>query len=109
MKDGGWISEAALWVKWTNKKRCVASALSILHAVDAEALSQVLSRHADAYAIAQLYAVSFVEELSCSDTLSDIYGFQVKVSMPSRFVPIPCPNHHRRSSWLEECKQGFRL
>eukprot|EP00929_Paragymnodinium_shiwhaense_P123631 TRINITY_DN9770_c0_g2_i4.p1 TRINITY_DN9770_c0_g2~~TRINITY_DN9770_c0_g2_i4.p1 ORF type:complete len:707 (-),score=93.56 TRINITY_DN9770_c0_g2_i4:283-2403(-) len=69
MNNGGWISEPALWVKWANKKRCVASALSVLQAVEAEALSQVLSRHADAYAIAQLYAASFVKELSCSDNL----------------------------------------
>eukprot|EP00929_Paragymnodinium_shiwhaense_P068310 TRINITY_DN34328_c0_g1_i1.p1 TRINITY_DN34328_c0_g1~~TRINITY_DN34328_c0_g1_i1.p1 ORF type:complete len:913 (+),score=183.54 TRINITY_DN34328_c0_g1_i1:79-2817(+) len=89
VNNGSWISEAALWVKWTNKKRCAAATLAILYAVDAEALSQVLSRHADAYAVAHLYATLFVNELSCAEELSDICNFQIKVGMPSRFVPTP--------------------
>eukprot|EP00929_Paragymnodinium_shiwhaense_P123625 TRINITY_DN9770_c0_g1_i2.p1 TRINITY_DN9770_c0_g1~~TRINITY_DN9770_c0_g1_i2.p1 ORF type:complete len:901 (-),score=138.39 TRINITY_DN9770_c0_g1_i2:151-2853(-) len=88
VSNGGWLSEAALWVNWTNKKSCVAAALSVLHAVEAEPLSQVLSRHADAYAIAHLYAASFAKELSRAKVLSDVCPFQLKVSMPDR-LPTP--------------------
>lgn len=75
---GRWIAEPALWLPWTNTGRLVAEAVCHMYSVSSTDLGDVLKFHVDAYAIAVLYARSFVDDLNRLDNFSDIPKFQIQ-------------------------------
>eukprot|EP00929_Paragymnodinium_shiwhaense_P100080 TRINITY_DN62125_c0_g1_i1.p1 TRINITY_DN62125_c0_g1~~TRINITY_DN62125_c0_g1_i1.p1 ORF type:complete len:996 (+),score=186.86 TRINITY_DN62125_c0_g1_i1:127-3114(+) len=89
LSPGKSLSEAALWLEWSNKGRLVAESLSYMYALDAMVFGKAMRQHADVHAITVLYARQFWEELQAEDQLSDICSFQVRCLLPEDMRPHP--------------------
>jgi len=84
VKPGMWLSEAAIWTSWTNRGRCVADEFSVLFALEAKQVFEVIRHHPDVYGIAVAHGQCFLQQLAKLDPfeVSDLLDFEINIELP---------------------------